>query len=184
MQNDSPASRRADPNEREIAITRRLFLEGQHCHVRRKFLKVYKNQDPRNQRLHCSPAVAIDQAQHRHCSPSACAKTVFRAATSTGAITTMTDLITSTFAALCCFCFPCSQEKRRDKNEDESDAEALEKAAKWRERMANAERGGKPPGYQAPMEMNTGGGRQSVVGGHVRGSSRGDVVGDGQGVRS
>jgi hypothetical protein len=66
----------------------------------------------------------------------------------------MTDLVTSTFAQLLFFCFPCSSSKR-DRNDEESDAEALEKARQWREKMANAEKGGKPPGYQHSIEMRT-----------------------------
>lgn len=91
--------------------------------------------------------------------------------------TIMTDLITSTFAQLCCFCFPCSREKR-DANEEESDAEALEKARQWREKMANAENGGRPPDYQAPTEM-TQRGVQGPSEGHVREPSSGGTMGDG-----
>ena len=91
----------------------------------------------------------------------------------------MTDLITSTFAQLCCFCFPCSKEER-NRDEEESDAEALEKARQWLERMANAERGGKPPGYQAPIEMNQPGGQRQSKGPPQR-LSRGDMAGERQG---
>ena len=77
----------------------------------------------------------------------------------------MTDLITSTFAQLCCFCFPCGREKQNRADDEETDAEALEKAQQWRQRMANAEHGGKPPGYQPPMEMNQeNGARESYIG--------------------
>lgn len=68
---------------------------------------------------------------------------------------TMTDLITSTFAQLCCFCCAPSQTKRRRSDEAETDAEALEKARQWRERMASAEAGsggGRPPSYLPPPQ--------------------------------
>lgn len=85
----------------------------------------------------------------------------------------MTDLITSTFAQLFCFCFPCSREKR-ELSEEESDAEALEKARQWREKMAIAENGGKPPGYQQPVEMNHVAG-QGDASRHMRGDSHGRI---------
>jgi hypothetical protein len=84
----------------------------------------------------------------------------------------MTDLITSTFAQLCCFYFPCSRDKR-ERSDEESDAEALEKARQWREKMAMAENGGRPPAYQPPREMSQMAGEQDT-GRHVRGNSGGE----------
>ncbi|KPI45023.1 uncharacterized protein AB675_2338 [Cyphellophora attinorum] len=79
----------------------------------------------------------------------------------------MTDLITSSFLPLLCCCFPCFRSKSATKqSQEETDEQALAKAAEWRKRLSRRE------------EDMAAAGRPSGEGGLLAGGrSRGNTVG-------
>jgi hypothetical protein len=87
----------------------------------------------------------------------------------------MTDLITSSFLPLLCCCFPCFRSKSASKqSEEETDEQALAKAAEWRKRLSRREEDLQAAGLATQAGDGVGAARLSTGG---PGRSRGNTVG-------